>query len=44
VIHLVAIFFLVVIFEVFHYKSKQGEVTFTGGDGGLIYITKDEFN
>lgn len=43
-IHLVAIFFLVVIFEVFHYKSKQGEVTFTGGDGGLIYITKDEFN
>ncbi len=44
VLHLVAIFFLVVIFEVFHYKSKQGEVTFTGGDGGLIYITKDEFN
>lgn len=44
VLHFVTIFIFFAIFEIFIYKSKQGEVILTGGDHAQDIITLEDYN
>jgi cytochrome b involved in lipid metabolism len=43
-LHFITIFIFLAIFEIFIYKSKQGEVILTGGDHAQTIITLEEYN